>query len=152
MMDRRVVASWRAGVVLLLGLPVAVPAVLGVMLAPARVGLLMSAVAVVVVGVPAVVVLPGLWFRTHRWEVTDQAVYTRSGYLRQEWRVVPLSRIQTVDTQRGLLEQCFGLATVTVTTASATGDVKIRGLAAEVAAEVAEGLTEMTAAVPGDAT
>jgi membrane protein YdbS with pleckstrin-like domain len=51
--------------------------------------------------VPLTLALPRWWYRLHRWEVTDAAVHTRSGYFWQEWRVAPMSRIQTVDTQRG---------------------------------------------------
>ena len=46
----------------------------------------------------------------------------------------------------------LGLADVTVTTASARGAVRIRGLAADDAAELARVLTETTHATPGDAT
>jgi membrane protein YdbS with pleckstrin-like domain len=88
----------------------------------------------------------------HRWEVTDEAVYVRTGALWQEWRIAPMSRIQTVDTVRGPLEQAFRLATVTVTTASAKGAVRIEGLDHEVAAELAQRLTRITGATPGDAT
>ena len=63
--------------------------------------------------------MPFWRYRVHRWEVTDDAVYTRTGWLWQEWRIAPMSRIQTVDTARGPLEQLFRLASVTVTTASA---------------------------------
>ena len=82
----------------------------------------------------------------------DDAVYTRTGLLWREWRVAPMSRTQTVDTQRGPLEQVFGLATVTVTTASAKGAVTIPGLDHELASDVVEQLTRTTQATPGDAT
>lgn len=63
-----------------------------------------------------------------------------------------MSRIQTVDTVRGPLEQLFGLATLTVTTASAKGALKIEGLGHETAADLAERLTRITQDTPGDAT
>jgi uncharacterized protein len=94
-----------------------------------------------------------LWrYRVHRWETTDDAVYTRTGWLWQEWRVAPMSRIQTVDTERGPLEQLFGLSSITVTTASAAGPLKIVGLDHELAAELVRRLTAATQANPGDAT
>ncbi|WP_461211595.1 PH domain-containing protein, partial [Desulfocurvus sp. DL9XJH121] len=89
--------------------PVLVLVVLGVLIPPARFWLVVPAVLIAVVGLPAVLALPRWWFRVHRWEVTDTAVYTRTGWFWQEWRVAPLSRIQTVDTRRGPLEQRFGL-------------------------------------------
>lgn len=125
---------------------------LGLLLPPAAFWLLVPAAVVAVFGAAWCAVLPRWWFGLHRWEVTETAVYVRSGFLWQEWRVAPLSRVQTVDTLRGPLQQRFGLATVTVTTASARGAVRLRGLDAQLAAEVAERLTERTDAIPGDAT
>ncbi|MFD8961252.1 PH domain-containing protein, partial [Streptomyces anulatus] len=100
----------------------------------------------------AAVLFPLWWFRTHRWEITEDAVYVRTGFFWQEWRIAPMSRIQTVDTVRGPLEQLFRLATVTVTTASAKGAVRIAGLDHEVAADLARQLTRITRDTPGDAT
>jgi membrane protein YdbS with pleckstrin-like domain len=84
--------------------------------------------------------------------VTGEAVYTLSGWIVREWRIAPISRVQTVDTEHGPLQQLLGLASVTVTTASARGPVTIRGLAAGDAAELARQLTETTQATAGDAT
>lgn len=150
--DARAVGWWRTGQALLFGSPVLVLVVLGVLVAPARFWLLLTAAVLALGAAPLVVALPLWWYRLHRWEVTEDAVYTRSGYFWQEWRVAPMSRIQTVDTQRGPLEQRFGLATVTVTTASAKGAIKIEGLDHQVAADLAERLTATTQATPGDAT
>jgi membrane protein YdbS with pleckstrin-like domain len=96
--------------------------------------------------------IPPWLYRISRWEVTDRAVYTLHGWLVREWRIAPISRVQTVDTERGPLQQLLGLANVTVTTASARGAVRIRGLAPDHAAELARLLTETTHATPGDAT
>ncbi|RJQ83166.1 PH domain-containing protein [Amycolatopsis panacis] len=94
-----------------------------------------------------------LWrYRVHRWEVTGEAVYTQSGWLKQEWRIAPISRIQTVDVERGPLEQLFGLSRITVTTASAAGALRISGLDHDRAVALADELTRTTQAVPGDAT
>ncbi|OLT19314.1 hypothetical protein BJF78_11235 [Pseudonocardia sp. CNS-139] len=150
--DPRAVGWWTTTLALVFGSPVLVLVVLGLLIPPARFWLLLPAVLVAVVGVPMTLALPRLWFRHHRWEVTDDAVYTRTGWFVQEWRVAPMSRIQTVDTQRGPLEQRFGLATVTVTTASAKGAVKIEGLDHRLAEDLAERLTATTQATPGDAT
>jgi membrane protein YdbS with pleckstrin-like domain len=150
--DPRAVGWWASGLALLSGSPVVVLVVLGLLIPPARFWLLLPAAVIAVVGLATTLALPRLWFRHHRWEVTDDAVYTRTGWFFQEWRVAPMSRIQTVDTQRGPLEQRFGLATVTVTTASAKGAIKIEGLDHAVAEDLAERLTATTQATPGDAT
>ncbi|HEX4705671.1 MAG TPA: PH domain-containing protein [Pseudonocardiaceae bacterium] len=106
----------------------------------------------IVAGLVQVIVEPQWRYRVHHWEATQDAVFTRSGWIRQEWRVAPVSRIQTVDTKRGPLEQLLGLATVTVTTASAAGPVEIAGLAHEDAARLVDELTATTQATVGDAT
>ncbi|MFE7516185.1 PH domain-containing protein [Streptomyces sp. NPDC057540] len=150
--DERAVTWWRVRLLVTTAVPVAVLAVLGALIGPARSWLLLSAGAVAALGLACTAFLPAWWFRVHRWEVTDEAVYVRTGALWQEWRIAPMSRIQTVDTVRGPLEQAFRLATVTVTTASARGAIRIEGLDHERAAELAERLTLITRATPGDAT
>jgi uncharacterized protein len=97
-------------------------------------------------------VMPQWRYRVHRWETTDTAVYTQSGWFKQERRIAPVSRIQTVDTERGPFEQLFGLANVTVTTASAAGPLKIHGLAQDVAAGLVDELTVRTQRAGGDGT
>jgi membrane protein YdbS with pleckstrin-like domain len=98
------------------------------------------------------IVMPRWRYRVHRWEVTSTAVYTQSGWLIQERRIAPLSRVQTVDTERGPLEQLFRLANVTVTTASAAGPLRIHGLDRATAEGVVAELTEVTSHSQGDAT
>lgn len=105
-----------------------------------------------VLGVSGMLFVPRHLFHYHRWEVTDEAVYASSGWLWREWRIAPLSRIQTVDTEHGPLQQAFGLATVTITTASAAGPIKVSGLSKKTAAELAEKLTKMTQVTREDAT
>jgi membrane protein YdbS with pleckstrin-like domain len=97
-------------------------------------------------------VVPSWRYAVHRWEATDAAVYARSGWFVREWRVAPLSRVQTVDRVRGPLQQLFGLATVTVTTASAHGAIELAGLDEAVAERVARDLTALVQQTPGDAT
>ena len=97
-------------------------------------------------------VAPRWRYAVHRWETTDDAVYALTGWYVREWRVAPLSRVQTVDAVRGPFERMLGLATVKVTTASSSGPVTISGLDHEVAADLADRLTAIVEAIPGDAT
>ncbi|MEV6767157.1 PH domain-containing protein [Nocardia sp. NPDC051030] len=107
---------------------------------------------VLVAAVFSIAVIP-LWrYAVHRWEITDEAVYTRTGWLTQESRVAPITRVQTVDTYRGPLERLLGLATVTVTTASSAGAVHISALAVDDARRTVTQLTEIAARHRGDAT
>ncbi|WP_083683992.1 MULTISPECIES: PH domain-containing protein [Actinoalloteichus] len=105
-----------------------------------------------VLGVAYLAVVPAWRYAVHRWEATEEAVYVRTGWFVREWRVAPISRIQTVDTVRGPLQQVFGLATVTVTTASAHGAIYLVGLDHRIAADLTTDLTRITQATPGDAT
>jgi len=99
-----------------------------------------------------VLVMPRIRFRVHRWEVSDTAVHTREGWIGRQSRIAPISRVQTVDSRQGALMRLFGLASITVTTASAAGPITIDCLDAEVAREVVARLTAITAATEGDAT
>jgi membrane protein YdbS with pleckstrin-like domain len=98
------------------------------------------------------VAMPVYRYRVHRWESTDTAVYTQHGWLSRERRIAPMSRVQTVDLDQGVVSRLLRLATVTVTTASAAGPVRIEGLDREVAERLVEELTRRTEAEPGDAT
>ena len=106
----------------------------------------------VVLGAAHTIIMPLIRYRVHRWETTPEAVYTQSGWLDIEWRIAPISRIQTVDTKRDPIERLFGLSSVTVTTASAAGPVEIKGLDHDVAMKLSDELTASTATVEGDAT
>jgi membrane protein YdbS with pleckstrin-like domain len=150
--DRRAIGWWITHDLLSAAVLALILVVLAVVIGPARDRLLLVAVVVLALGIPYAAVVPVWRYRVHRWETTDDAVYTRTGWLWQEWRVAPMSRIQTVDTERGPLEQLFGLSSITVTTASAAGPLKIVGLDHELAAELVRRLTAATQANPGDAT
>jgi membrane protein YdbS with pleckstrin-like domain len=116
-----------------LGLPDDVPGWLSTTLAVLR--WLLVPLAVVLV------VLEPVWrYRVHRWEVTADAVYTLEGWVSRTWRIVPVSRIQTVDTTRGPLQQLLGLASISVRTASHAGSTGIEHLAAPTAQAVAHDL------------
>ena len=100
----------------------------------------------------AVAVRPWFKHRVYRWEITEDAAYTRTGWLTQTWTLVPISRIQTVDVTRGLLQQMFGLATVAVLTASSQGTVRIWHLEHDVAQRVADDLAHRAEQVRDQAT
>jgi membrane protein YdbS with pleckstrin-like domain len=97
-------------------------------------------------------VVPQWRYLVHRWEVTETAVYTQTGWWARERRIAPMSRIQTVDHAEGAVERLFRLATVTVTTASAAGALQISGLDRDVARQLVDELTLKADAVEGDAT
>ena len=120
----------------------------------ARLGWLHAlAAAATLVGFVVFVGVVPLWrYRVHRWDIDPKAVYTRTGWLVQERRIAPISRVQTVDTERGPLDQLFGLANVTVTTASSAGAVRIVALDSDVADRVVAALTDIASLGAEDAT
>jgi len=105
-----------------------------------------------VIALAYVVVMPRWRYRVHRWEATEHAIYTQTGWVNQERRIAPLSRVQTVDLERGPVAQLYGLASVRVTTASAAGPVKIHGLDRAVAEQLVDALTAAAVVEKGDAT
>nr|WP_228717564.1 PH domain-containing protein [Allosaccharopolyspora coralli] len=150
--DRRAILWWTLRAALLVAPLLLALGVAAYFVPSLRTWVLLAFGVVAVLGVAHVVVMPQWRFRVHRWETTDDAVYTSSGWLNQEWRVAPMSRIQTVDSSRGPLQQLLRLSSVTVTTASAAGPITIEGLDRDLAADVVERLTAVTQATKGDAT
>ena len=130
--------------------PLLILGILWLTIPPARPVFGPAFLVIAVPGLLITLVMPG-WRRTvHRWEATDDAVYASSGWLWRRWRVVPVSRVQTVDTTQGGLERMFRLARVVLTTASPRGTLPIAGLDHRVAHELAERLARITQATPED--
>jgi membrane protein YdbS with pleckstrin-like domain len=156
-MPRSAISLWVTESVIgcvFLGLAVAafllfVPADLG---GPMRVLRWVVPAAVGVYAVVAIGIRPWFKHRVYRWEITEDAAFTRTGWLSQTWTLVPISRIQTVDVTRGLLQQAFGLATVAVLTASSQGTVRIDHLEHDIARRVAADLAARADAVRDEAT
>lgn len=148
--DPRCRRWWAAQLAVWAVCTVGVLALLGLLIEPARWWFLGPAIAAAVLFGIAIALAPQIRWNIHRWEVTDEAVYSRSGLFWEEWRAAPLTRVQTVDKTRGPLQKSFGLATVVVTTASAQGAVRINALDDSVATEMVDRLTLLTKASPED--
>lgn len=106
----------------------------------------------VVVAIVHVSIMPRWRYRVHRWEITDDAIFVRSGWMTQETRVAPIARLQTVDSRRGFLHRLMGLTSVTITTASSAGALTIHALDDAVARDVVATLAEVAQHTAGDAT
>jgi membrane protein YdbS with pleckstrin-like domain len=111
---------------------VEVPLLLGVLPLLAALGLF-----VVFAGV-----VPDLRWRRWRYEIREDEVDLQRGIVWVIRTLVPLARIQHVDTQSGPLQRRFGLATVVFYTAA--GANQIPELAAPIAAEVRDRIAELT--------
>ena len=105
-----------------------------------------------VIALADITLMPIYRYRVHRWETTDTAVYTQRGWIARERRIAPMSRVQTVDLEQSVIGRLLRLATVTVTTASAAGPLRIEGLDRHVAERLVDDLTRRSSAEVGDAT
>jgi uncharacterized protein len=151
-LERRAIGWWTVNALIFALPPMVVFGALTLFIPPARFVLGPALIVVSVLGLAYVLIMPTWRYRVHRWEVTEVAVYTLSGWLWLKWRVAPLSRVQTVDSLRGPVQQLFGLTGITLATASTAGAVKIKGLDHELAERLVEELAHATQQHPGDAT
>jgi membrane protein YdbS with pleckstrin-like domain len=78
--------------------------------------------AALVAGTP---LLPELRWRRWRWEVREREIDLRRGVLRERRTLIPMMRVQHVETTRGVLEQALGLATVAIHTAAGSHTIPL---------------------------
>ncbi len=98
--------------------------------------------AAVAVAILLVFVLPPLRWRRWRYEIRPLEVDLQRGLLRVTRTLVPMARVQHVDTRRGPLQRRLGLSTVIFYTAA--GPNEIPQLAQKTAAEVRDRIAELT--------
>lgn len=91
-------------------------------------------VAVAVLGLALALIIPVINWRQWRYDIRDEEVDIRRGVVTITRQLVPMARIQHVDTRRGPLQRRFGLASVVLYTAA--GAIEIPELADPVAAAV----------------
>ena len=108
---------------------------------PLLVGVLPVLVVLALV-VLSVGVMPGLRWRRWRYEIRTDEVDLQRGIFWVARTLVPLARIQHVDTRQGPLQRRFGLATIVFFTAA--GPNQIPELSTPVAAGVRDRIAELT--------
>lgn len=81
---------------------------------------------------------PYFRFHRYRYQIDEEFIDIREGYLFVKREIVPIQRLHKMETLRGPIDTMFGVAKVKVTTAG--GDVVIRFLEKEKAERIAEGL------------
>jgi membrane protein YdbS with pleckstrin-like domain len=79
--------------------------------------------------VVCVVAVPELRWRHWRWEVRPDAIDIRRGVITLRRTLVPMLRVQHVDTTRDIVEQQLGLASVRVHTAAGSHTIPLLPLA-----------------------
>lgn len=110
----------------------------------------------VVAAVPVAVLVVGIGFsiaRYRRWGYTirEDDIYLERGVITQVRTVVPLVRIQHVDSRRGPVERATGLASCVVYTAGSRGaDVRIPGLTPTDANQLRERLKKLAIRAEGE--
>jgi uncharacterized protein len=124
-LDPRVVTVWRLGGAVAALVAAAHAAVAALVLDASP----LWALAVLAPGLAAALFVPAALYRAWSWRVSEGEVRLKRGLWWRAESVVPLSRIQHVDTRQGPLQRAFGLATVVVFTAGSVGArVAIPGL------------------------
>ena len=101
------------------------------------VGKIVSLVLLILV-VIQVAITPYFRFHRYRYEINDEFIDIREGYIFVERNIVPLERLHKMQTVRGPIDRIFKVAKVNVTTAG--GDVTLRFLDEEKADFIAESL------------
>lgn len=99
-------------------------------------------VAALVLAVLMVAVLPPVLWRRWRYEIHPLEVDLQRGLIQVTRTLVPMVRVQHVDTKRGPLQRRLGLSTVVFYTAA--GPNEIPQLAQDTAAEVRDRIAELT--------
>ncbi len=103
---------WAGGCLVALGIGMAVRGALDGVLATLTWALPAAAL---VLGTPLV---PELRWRRWRWEVREHEIDLQRGIAVLRRTLIPMARVQHVETERGVLEQAYGLATVEIHTAA----------------------------------
>ena len=147
-LDSRVIRLWRVsfligfGVLLLILL---IPVVAAGMTEPrALVWLAVVWLAAAAVSVWFCLWYPPRLYRSWGYRIDAKVLETRSGRVFQRARLLPLSRLQHVDIERGPLERMFGLAAVVLHTAGThSANIRIPGLEASEAMRLRDHLIEI---------
>ncbi|SDJ45089.1 PH domain-containing protein [Salimicrobium halophilum] len=71
----------------------------------------------------SVFLVPALRWRRWKYEVFEQEIYIQHGILIRRRTIVPMLRVQHVDTKQGPILKHFSLATVTISTAATTHEI-----------------------------
>ena len=138
-LDPRMKKVWRTQEAITLAVVVVAAAVLLAFVRPPW--LVVTCAALVAVQLVLLAVMPGLRYRRWRYEVTATDVLVRSGLIVVKTSVIPMVRVQHVETKQGPIFKAHGLASVTVTTAGSSFDIP--GLAQD----EAENLRDQVAAL-----
>lgn len=114
-LDRRMMRVWRIHEAVGLVIVAAIAAAVLVFYRP--LWLVVVCAAVVALQLVSFAVLPQVQYRRWRYEVTTTDVIVRSGLVVVKTTVIPMVRVQHVETKQGPVLKANGLASVTIATA-----------------------------------
>jgi hypothetical protein len=147
-LDSRVVGLWRVSSLIgfgVLSLSLLVPIlVVGVARPRFLLWLIIAWLALVALSVWFSLWYPPRLYETWGYRIDAKVLETRSGRMFQRARLLPLSRLQHVDIERGPLERMFGLASLVLHTAGThSANIRIPGLEAGEAVRLRDRLIEI---------
>lgn len=86
-------------------------------------GALSAAIAVVLLA--GMVIVPELRYRRWRWDVREHEIDIQRGVLVERRTLIPMERVQHVETERGIIGQALELATVKIHTAAGSHEIPL---------------------------
>jgi uncharacterized protein len=89
----------------------------------------------------SVFMLPKLRWKRWRYEVFEQEIYIQHGILVVSRTLIPMIRVQHVETQQGPILKKFGLASVSISTAATTHEIP--ALSNEVASDLRDKISTL---------
>ncbi|WP_031515398.1 PH domain-containing protein [Desulfofalx alkaliphila] len=92
-------------------------------------------------GVPAIIFFPKLRWQRWRYEVTNEEIDLQRGLWFINRTIIPMVRVQHVDTEQGIIMRRYGLATVSISTAAGTHEIP--ALSEEVAGELRDRIARL---------
>lgn len=70
-----------------------------------------------------ILIIPNIRYKRFRYEILDEEIYIQRGLLIVTRTLVPMTRIQHVDTKQGPILRKYNLMTVTISTAATTHEI-----------------------------
>lgn len=96
----------------------------------------------------SIFIKPDITWRTWRYEVSEQEIDLLHGVFIKTRTLIPMVRVQHVDTEQGPLLRSFGLSSVSISTAAGTHEIP--ALADEVAALLRDQISVLARVVDED--
>lgn len=93
-------------------------------------------------------VLPGLLYRSWRYEITERNVELYHGIWVRRKTLIPMVRIQHVDSKQGPIQKVYGLSTVTFSTAA--GSHRIPALSEHEAENIRKQISDWAGGIDGE--